>query len=75
MKTTSKIPVPIVRRGRKRKYFFHEIPVGHSALIPSGYDTVSACLRHAKKRGGPAYGMKFVVRKIEGEGVRVWRIS
>lgn len=65
------IPIPAMSapRGRKEKYPWSTMDVGHSFFVPDGnVKMLNSSASKAKLRTGRT----FVARQVEG-GVRVWR--
>lgn len=57
-------------KGAPRKYPFGDMTVGHSVFVEGEGSQGKAA---TAARGYRKYGMKFAAR-IEGSGVRIWRV-
>ena len=70
VRPTKSFPVPTDGRGRShRKYPFDTMEIGESFVMPASSRPGSVA--HAKK----TTGREFVVRKIDGNRYRVWRVK
>ncbi len=67
------VPLPLARRfgGKSKKYPFDSMQVGDSFAIQKPSKYVESSIHGAAKRSG----VKVAVRKIDGGGIRVWRIE
>lgn len=73
------VPVPASTAGRGPTYPFAAMQIGDSFFVPATGEAVKkraaglsrAASAHAKKNEG----RKYTTRKVEGGGVRVWRIA
>jgi hypothetical protein len=67
------VPLPAVSapRGRKEKYPWSTLEVGHSFFVPGG---VLKKMQSTASKASERSGNTFVVRPVEG-GVRVWRYA
>jgi heme/copper-type cytochrome/quinol oxidase subunit 2 len=65
------IPIPAMSapRGRKEKYPWSTLDVGHSFFVP---DVSAKRMQSTASKAAARTGRTFVARNVEG-GVRVWR--
>ena len=57
------------------QYAFWDIPVGGSGVFPRAKGTVQNALYAYLKTLPEGHGRKFVVRKIQKQKTRVWRMA
>lgn len=65
-----KVPPPRGGSGRHPKYPFYEMKIGESFVVTEERDRIASAASYAGKRKA----MKFATR-VEGDGVRVWRVE
>lgn len=71
IKIDKDIPIPEIIKGRKSKYPINEMEVGDSFFIEGGKVSITSSLNQKLSR----VGKKRLVGKIEGTGLRIWRIK
>lgn len=71
--TTEIVPMPVISRGRPRKYRFDLLEVGHSEVYSASYGVIYGCIRRLTRKGGGFEDRRFVLKAESPKRTRVWR--